>query len=266
MANTTSKQMKQCFYFLCFLICIKGSAIASNTLLEKKFADQYKNGIEIGTLEKIKYGKGTFSAIFTPASRRPEHGAVLLLHGAGLHPNWPDIIMPLRTRLPDKGWATLSIQMPILERDAAITAYYSLFTEAAERISAGIGYLRNKELENVALVGHSLGALMALSYLAGREESGAFTVVTIGLIINQESASFDGLKLLEKVALPILDIYGGIDLPGVVKSAKMRRIAALRGKTAGYRQVVVPGANHVFSNLNPTLTSQVAGWISRQLH
>ena len=35
------------------------------------------------------------------------NGVVILVHGMGAHPDWPDVISPLRTRLTEIGWSTL---------------------------------------------------------------------------------------------------------------------------------------------------------------
>jgi hypothetical protein len=39
-------------------------------------------------------------------------GAILLLHGVDQHPDWPQVIKPLRTALPEGGWYTFSIMLP----------------------------------------------------------------------------------------------------------------------------------------------------------
>ena len=39
-------------------------------------------------------------------------GAVLFLHGVDQHPDWPRVIKPLRTILPESGWYTFSILLP----------------------------------------------------------------------------------------------------------------------------------------------------------
>jgi len=39
-------------------------------------------------------------------------GAVLLLHDKEQHADWPYLIHPLRTKLPDSGWYTLSVNLP----------------------------------------------------------------------------------------------------------------------------------------------------------
>lgn len=45
--------------------------------------------------------------------RTPEaQGAVLIVPDQGQHPDWPNLVSPLRHSLPDFGWYTLSIAMP----------------------------------------------------------------------------------------------------------------------------------------------------------
>lgn len=39
-------------------------------------------------------------------------GAILLLPATGQHPDWPTVIQPLRTSLPDAGWYTLALMLP----------------------------------------------------------------------------------------------------------------------------------------------------------
>ncbi len=39
-------------------------------------------------------------------------GAVIFLHGVDQHPDWPQVIKPLRSILPESGWYTFSILLP----------------------------------------------------------------------------------------------------------------------------------------------------------
>ena len=57
--------------------------------------------------------------------------------GMGIHPDW-GMVGTLRTELADRGFATLSIQMPILAADAQSEAYPPTFPEAAERIAEAV--------------------------------------------------------------------------------------------------------------------------------
>ena len=57
-------------------------------------------------------------AIFTEAASVPK-GAVIVVHGLGVHPDW-NLIGDLRTRLAERGYATLAVQMPVLAADGAM--------------------------------------------------------------------------------------------------------------------------------------------------
>lgn len=48
----------------------------------------------------------------TALSAKPK-GQILMLPGDGQHPNWPQGIAPLRQVLPEYGWTTLAISLPI---------------------------------------------------------------------------------------------------------------------------------------------------------
>ncbi|MDY0206135.1 MAG: DUF3530 family protein [Pseudomonas sp.] len=55
-----------------------------------------------------------FSALFIPANVAKPRGMVILLPGADESFDWPVVIGPLRRKLPDAGWHTLSINLPQL--------------------------------------------------------------------------------------------------------------------------------------------------------
>lgn len=55
----------------------------------------------------------TFLALQINAISAKSKGQVLMLPGDGQHPNWPQGIAPLREVMPEYGWTTLSIALPI---------------------------------------------------------------------------------------------------------------------------------------------------------
>ena len=56
--------------------------------------------------------QGEFLALYQPQNRAQPMGAVLIVHDLGQHPDWPQVVRPLRLGLPDHGWHTLSIMLP----------------------------------------------------------------------------------------------------------------------------------------------------------
>ncbi len=51
-------------------------------------------------------------SLFLPENAAVAQGAILLLHEEDAHPDWSTVINPLRTLMPDYGWATLSLALP----------------------------------------------------------------------------------------------------------------------------------------------------------
>ena len=66
----------------------------------------------------------------------------VIIHGIGVHPNWNDVIYPLRTELPEQGWSTISIQAPILPNEAEPKDYAPLIKEIVPRIQAADNFLK----------------------------------------------------------------------------------------------------------------------------
>ena len=57
----------------------------------------------------------------------------MVVHGLGIHPNWAQVIQPLRVALSEKSWHTLSMQMPVLANDKEASEYMPLLKQGDER-------------------------------------------------------------------------------------------------------------------------------------
>src|SRR5215510_2779506 len=132
-------------------------------LREKRLADEIAPGIVVGDSVwlELKLGR-KFLAIYTPNPKAAS--GVVLAHGLGLHPDW-GLIGVLRSQLSEQGYATLSIQMPVLAAGVKADRYAPLFPEAAERLAVAVAWLRGQGLKKVAVVSHSMGARMTNHFL-----------------------------------------------------------------------------------------------------
>ncbi len=248
-------------------LAVAGTGLASDIDKEQRWAEQLQDQLVVGEPLRLTIGPQTtgqrdFFALYTPAIGKLQRGGVILLHGLGAHPDWPDVISPLRKNLPETGWATLSIQLPVHPNEAGFTDYPPLFPEANTRISAAIRYLQKQGFRNIVLVGHSLGAAMGAHFLAekasGNEIIRAFVGIGMSLAPGTVAHTPDALA---KIELPVLDLYGMQDLPGVLGSIKAR--AASQANNAGYQQLAIAGADHFFRSLDATLVKRVSSWLSR---
>jgi pimeloyl-ACP methyl ester carboxylesterase len=230
---------------------------SSDLAKEQRWRDQIVDSLMDGDAVELQAGDVGFLGLYTEAEE-PTGRAVIIIHGIGVHPNWPQVVYPLRTRLPARGWSTLSIQMPVLANEADSADYAPLMDEVAPRIEAARAYLREQDAERIAIVAHSLGATMANQYLAEHPD-GADAYVAIGTSGRGVHADRDNSALIADIEVPMLDLYGQQDLPGVVDSAEAR--AAAGSANTGYHQAVVPAADHFFDGEEDALVGTVVEWL-----
>jgi len=242
------------------LVLICHSVTASNLAREQRIAEQIVDAILDGEPIWLEADGRQFLAIYTEASTEKTLGGVILLHGMGANPDWTDVIQPLRVNLPDRGWDTLSIQLPVAAGDAEFSDYLPLIQEAAPRIQAAVDYFKSQQNSNLILIGHSLGARMGLVFLSNKAPAQIQGFVAIGLSAPKARDKNPVLDALAKIEIPMLDLYGRHDLASVTQTAELRHKAADR---AIYRQDMVEGADHFFHSLDTILISRVAAWIRR---
>ena len=216
---------------------------------EKRWANEIIPAVLVGDPVYLALKSGhKFLAIHTPPSPQAQARAgVIVVHGMGVHPDW-NLINALRSQLPEQGYATLSVQMPVLAADAKAESYPLLFPEAAERLHAAIAFLRGKGHGKIAIVSHSMGARMANHFLAGGGAGEIDAWVAVGIS--------SGVYLQpETFKAPVLDIYGAKDFPVVLQNAAKRTDAVKRIRGSG--QISVAGADHYFSGMESELVRHV---------
>jgi len=122
-----------------------------------------------------------FLALYKENTWKETQGAILLLHDLGANANWPQLIRPLRLAFPKKGWHTLSLQLPMVMPDEEKESYLSRFDEAVSRINAGIEFLKQKNISNIVIVGHGMGAVIGIFYVNQNPQAPVTALVAISL-------------------------------------------------------------------------------------
>ncbi len=245
------------------LLCVRPvfAGTLSDTDKEQRWAEQVIETLFDGETVWLTAAGHEFLGIEMQATGRVSNQAVILVHGIGVHPNWDQIIRPLRVGLAESGWHTLSIQMPILANDVEITAYRPLYDEVSGRFNAAVTHLQDQEVSHIIIIGHSTGASMASHYMALHPDSPVEALVLIGMNSSAVGTSIDTAPNIRAINVPVLDLYGSEDLPGVIDSAPRRLEAAHAGENSTYRQVRVDGANHFFDGRDQELVDEVNRWL-----
>lgn len=237
------------------------SALASDLAKEKRWSEQIVEFLVDGEAEWLDVDGQQVLSIYTESATDSTRGGVIVAHGSGAHPNWQDVVHPVRTGLAEKGWATLSIQLPILHNEAEYHEYAPLFDEVAPRMKAAVKFLHEKGIDNIIIVAHSLGSAMSAYYLASEKNPGVRGFVAVGMPGPRQDKRMDTLVALKNIRMPVLDLYGSKDLEGILDSAKDRMAAAAHNKN--YSQQVIDGANHFFVNKNTELVDSINDWIGK---
>ncbi len=219
---------------------------------EQRWAEEIVPGLLVGDAVRLTSSGRTFLGLY--AANRADVPAAIIVHGRGLHPDW-NLINVLRSQLADQGYATLSIQMPVLAGDASAERYDALFPEAAQRLAAAVRFLREKGHARIAIVSHSMGARMANYYLAQTPEAGVSAWVAIGIL-----GRYTGV---DRLKLPTLDIYGERDWPQVRDNAAAR--AEHLRRVRGSAQLDVPAADHFFTGHEAVLVGHIKHFLDQRL-
>jgi len=250
-----------------FSLLFSASVVNSEPLdreRELQVSEKLEKELEDGEILWLDANGEKFQAILIKQTNVQAKGAVIILHGMGAHPDWPQTISPIRKALPEYGWTTLSIQLPIIAAENQIEDYGKTLARAVARIEAAISTLHELKFRNIVAIGHSFGAATVLSYFGQADGRRIVALVAIGL---QDYAfvkpQIDILGLIEKSNVPILDIYGSRDYKKAIDQAADRRLAAKKGGNKNYMQVEIEGADHYFTKLEDVMIKRIRGWMQK---
>lgn len=249
-------------YLLLGFLLVCWPLYATDADREQRWIDQTVDAIFDGEPVFLIADSHRFLGIYTESVATSSKG-MIVLHGTGFHPDWEQVVQPVRVKMTEHGWNTLSIQLPILEKSAAYEDYVALYPEVPPRLRAATDFLIERGMDSVVIVAHSQGATMASYYLA-RSQHDINALVAIGMSAQHTQLSINSAESLKRIRIPVLDIYGSRDFPTVLETSGKRRNAAAHND--GFRQIIIRDAYHFFDNTQHerTLLDTVAGWLKEQ--
>ena len=254
-----------------------------------ELAKQLQTRVPAGTLQWFEAGTEKWLALVEPEITGTPQGAVILLHDSGQHLDSPGVTTQFRKSLPEFGWMTVSLYNPIIHGSALTEKNAPDALKATQgAVRAAIQKLSTQGISNWVLLGYGSGATLAAAMLAADPGTiRGFIAVSLASSTEADPVRFTPAHL-QKIMLPILDIYAERDDDAVLRSAPARAAAAKQASAAAqqqrkaesfqqsavaenpfsnttgviaYRQITVPGADHLFSGQEPLLIKRVVGWL-----
>lgn len=234
-----------------FLLLFALSAAAQDYEREKRWADDAQFGLMDGAVVWLEQKNGhRFLSLYIEKDKaRP---ALIIAHGRGWSPNY-ELYGMLRTKLADKGYTTLAIQLPVLPSTAILGLYVPLYPDARERFHLAVEFLKAKGYKDIAIVSHSLGAAMANQYLIRTDDTAVKAWVFVGIV--------QGLEEAYRIKIPMLDVFGSKDWDVTRWGADERKKQI--DKVPGSGQVVVPNATHFFPGQEEDLLKVIGPFLAR---
>ena len=249
--------------YLLFTSALMFTAHASDLAKEKRMREQVADYVMNGDAILLKDGSHDFLSIYMETDEQPVKGNIIILHGRGYHPNWPELVFPLRTGLPEHGWNTLSIQMPVLDNEATYYDYMKIQPESHPRINAAVEFLKQKNAKNIILLTHSCSVHMGFDWLHKNSQAGITAFIGVGMGSIDYGQPMLKPFALEDIKIPVLDIRGENDYPAVHRNAPRRLQRIQQAGHPKSEQRVVPKADHYFTDRGDALLKEVANWLDK---
>ncbi len=188
-------------------------------------------------------------------------GIVMLLHGRGFNPDWPQVIGPLREGFSDLGIPTFSVQMPVLAKDAKYYDYLQIIPASLPRIQGALDYLRSLGYSSITVVAHSCSVHMTMGWFKefGDAQINAYAGIGMGAT-DYRQPMLEPFPLVQ-FKVPILDLFGSEDYPAVVNAAPDRMAAIRQAGHLQSTQITIDGADHFFAGYEEELVDAIAEWL-----
>jgi hypothetical protein len=245
--------------FACVVLALVLTGCASTTIKsdyarEQRWASEFESGIVVGDALRLQQSNGhKFVAIW---AKKPEQTkAIIFVHGIGVHPDH-GLTGRMRNDLHDAGFATLSLQAPILD-PASITdaaPYKELMADAAERIDLAVSYATARGAKHVYLVGHTLGSWMINEYFARKPARGLVAWASLGYTGNFSSFGAH--------TLATLDVYPERGSQWT-RTGAPQRLALAKSTNAASEQLYLTGTDLSFAGQEKPLIQAIEQFFKR---
>ncbi|ARN74310.1 DUF3530 family protein [Oceanicoccus sagamiensis] len=230
------------------------AAAGTETLLDQQVADNEKVWLPVAGSSQL--------AFYLNETSGKAHGGVILLPKTGQHPATKGSdINAFRIALSDNHWHTLALNSSEADKEQALAF-----------ITAGVNYLNQQGVYNIAILGEGTGAAYALHYAASisnvNRPRGQFAPIRAVVMINAENKlAGDDAKTLEQftqIRMPILDAYSNSDYQKQ-RLADQRKRAARKKMNRLYQQIRLPQASGVQQNEDNRITKRIRGWLDKNV-
>jgi pimeloyl-ACP methyl ester carboxylesterase len=154
--------------------------------------------------------------------------------------------------------------MPVLGKRSKYYDYVPIFPYSHERIEAAIDFYKQQGIDNIILIAHGCGAHMAMSYIDKYGDSAINAYVGVGMGATDYKQKVVKFFPLDKMKVPILDVFGERDFAGVKRMAAARKNQIEAANNPQSAQMMIKKAKHYYKEKGSAedLAQTIDTWMS----
>lgn len=226
---------------------------AQESLFDLSVDEKEKAWLDIGGQQALAFYLAELSGT--------AHGGVLLIPDTAKHPAIQGTINTMRIALATNHWHTLALSMTDADEEKAL-----------KLITAGIAFLNQKGVYNIAILGEGAGAAQALLYTSSLPSTGAgdgkIDQIRALIMINAKNtlvgSETDFLEKLAETSIPVLDAFSSGNYREQ-RAAKERKKIIQRLAGNAYSQITLPRASGSVQNSDTRITKRIRGWLDSNI-
>lgn len=210
-------------------------------------------------LDQVDAGGNNISLLTRQQGYARGLGHVLIVHGVGQHPDWHALIRPMRQKLPDYGWTSVSVEMPEMVKEDGNIDHPALLAASTAHFEAALTHMKSIGAERIVVIGYGMGARLAVNWINKTTPPAVKAIVLISMEDGSEKSGLDSNMDTVSLNLPMLDILAENDKVQALEAGAERLRYRLR--LPQYRQLVIYAADQYYSQMEDELIKRIRGWL-----
>lgn len=211
----------------------------------------------------LPVGNRQISSLYLSQVGGKANGGVLLIPNLNMAPSQQGIINSLRNALPDSHWHTLALDL--INKESLDEQLVS------QSIAAGLKFLNDEGISNIAIIAEGVGAAQAIHFLADSSPAIDIMLQSVRALIiiypnnNIPGSDVNTLEKLSTIELPILDAYSAHN-HSQQQLADARKKAMHKTKAQSvYRQITLPNQVNYYRKNKGYITKRIRGWMDKHI-
>lgn len=244
------------------ILALLGSPATADLVAEQRLASTFLQASDL-TGEVVTLGDPAdpVVAIYRLHQLAEARGGVILLHDSQANANSHEVIRPLRLRLADAGWDTLSVQLgvayggsePAMVGNADVTR---------QRLASAIAWFRQRDVLNLVVIADGDSAAAALDSVSNDNPREVQALVIIGSSLGDTRNEATRTAFTE-LEVPLLDVVAQHDRPDILGGAEVRREWA-RKSQQDFRQTAIDAAYPGYAATIDSLVVTIRAWLAKR--